>query len=114
MVPCLLHAVADCDVLALHQWPRRAWLATAGRVVNVTSALVARWCKGALGAGGKAPGLGAMRNLVKAYRLACHYGDPEGALQPARARGGREGGRALCKRLLCGSCRRAAWYAWVR
>lgn len=67
----------------------------AGRI-EVTSALVDRWIAAALGqakAGGKkggkggkgaaaAPGargepsMGAVRQLVKAYRLACHYGDP--------------------------------------
>lgn len=57
----------------------------------MTSALVDRWIAAALGqvkpgkgkgqgkaAGGQQgePSLGAVRQLIKAYRLACHYGDP--------------------------------------
>lgn len=43
-----------------------------GRVI-VTSALVSRWCESARR---DAP-LGTTRCLVKAYRMACHYGDTE-------------------------------------
>lgn len=67
----------------------------------MTSALVAKWCAAALGQapepgkkkknkqgkGGAdeaagapgAPALGSFGYLIRAYRLACHYGDPSGA-----------------------------------
>ena len=43
----------------------------AGRVV-VTSELAAKWVAAARG---PQSSLGAMRQLARAYRLACHYGD---------------------------------------
>lgn len=39
----------------------------------MTSALVARWSAAAKASAS----LGAVRNLIKAYRLACHYGDAD-------------------------------------
>ncbi|MEW5298161.1 MAG: hypothetical protein WDW36_001313 [Sanguina aurantia] len=41
--------------------------------LSVTSALVARWSAAAKASAS----LGAVRNLIKAYRLACHYGDAD-------------------------------------
>ncbi|KAG1661708.1 hypothetical protein FOA52_002044 [Chlamydomonas sp. UWO 241] len=41
--------------------------------ITVTSALVTKWCEAAK----KGAPLGTMRSLVKAYRMACHYGDSE-------------------------------------
>ncbi|GFR47619.1 hypothetical protein Agub_g9358, partial [Astrephomene gubernaculifera] len=48
--------------------------------IDVTSALLARWCaaaRGQPGPGGKPPALGSFGFLVRAYRLACHYGDAQ-------------------------------------
>ncbi|KAG2453202.1 hypothetical protein HYH02_002526 [Chlamydomonas schloesseri] len=88
---------------------------TSGRI-DVTSALVAKWCAAALGkapeqeqgkkakqqqkknkggaeagngGGAAAPGapaLGSFSYLVKAYRLACHYGDPSEDAEEGRLR----------------------------
>lgn len=48
--------------------------------IDVTTALLGRWCAAARGDGGKPPALGSFGFLVRAYRLACHYGDPSGGL----------------------------------
>ena len=44
---------------------------------TVTLALVDSWCTAAL----KNASLGAMRSLLRAYRVACHYGDSEDQVQ---------------------------------
>jgi hypothetical protein len=44
-----------------------------GRRLVVTSALVAQWAASVR----SSASLGAMRQLIRAYRLACHYGDAE-------------------------------------
>eukprot|EP00798_Chlamydomonas_sp_ICE-L_P022463 gene22463-29579_t len=41
--------------------------------LNVTTALVNKWC----GVAKESAPIGTVGQLVKAYRLACHYGDPE-------------------------------------
>ncbi|GLC56106.1 hypothetical protein PLESTB_001065000 [Pleodorina starrii] len=60
---------------------------TSGRV-DVTSALVARWCNAARGGpeGRDPPALGSFGFLVRAYRLASHYGDPQEDLDSGRLR----------------------------
>ena len=46
--------------------------------ITVTSAVVSKWCETAKGQAS----LGTMRYLVKAYRMACHYGDSEEEVRP--------------------------------
>lgn len=62
-----------------------------GRVI-VTSALVSRWCESARR---DAP-LGTTRCLVKAYRMACHYGDTEEEVGVAGLGWGRLRGVEAC------------------
>lgn len=42
------------------------------RAGRLDSALIAKWCAGAA----EDASLGAARNVLKAFRAACHYGDP--------------------------------------
>ncbi|EFJ50433.1 hypothetical protein VOLCADRAFT_88772 [Volvox carteri f. nagariensis] len=60
---------------------------SSGRV-DVTSALLARWCTAARGGpdGRGPPALGSFGFLVRAYRLACHYGDPQEDADSGRLR----------------------------
>ncbi len=46
----------------------------------MTSALVTRWCETAK----KQAPLGTMKYLIKAYRMACHYGDSEEEVRSVR------------------------------